>query len=164
MVSIPVAIPTRRHARSREPRPAHRRRRRRGSYCAPLPPRLNPSPNPWTMASSKLLSSNGSNPSEEAEAKTCSTTTNNTKVAPNHSPEQLNTGAVVCPPVFQVAVRTRGGARGQRATGRSGRFSLGARRLARVGVVAVPVTISTVRERKGLAFPVPRAILLASFI
>lgn len=75
----PVAIPTRRHARSREPRPAHRRRRRRGSYCAPLPPRLNPSPNPWTMASSKLLSSNGSNPSEEAEAKTCSTTTNNTK-------------------------------------------------------------------------------------
>lgn len=35
---------------------------------------------------------------------------------------------------------------------------------ARVGVVAVPVTISTVRERKGLAFPVPRAILLASFI
>ena len=35
---------------------------------------------------------------------------------------------------------------------------------ARVAMVAVPVTISTVRKRKGLAFPVPRTILLASLI
>ena len=34
----------------------------------------------------------------------------------------------------------------------------------RVAVVVVPATISTVRERKGLAFPVPRPILLASLI
>jgi hypothetical protein len=35
---------------------------------------------------------------------------------------------------------------------------------ARVAVVVVPVTISTVRKSKGLAFPVPRPILLASLI
>lgn len=62
----PVAVPTRHHACSREPRPD---RRRRGSYPL-LPPRLNPSPKPSTMAS-KLLNSNGSNFSKEAEAKTC---------------------------------------------------------------------------------------------
>lgn len=35
---------------------------------------------------------------------------------------------------------------------------------ARVAVVGVPATISTVRKRKGLAFPVPHSILLASLI
>jgi hypothetical protein len=33
-----------------------------------------------------------------------------------------------------------------------------------VAVVAVPVTISTVLKRKGVAFPVPRTILLASLM
>lgn len=141
----------------REPRPEHRRR---GSYYPPLPPRLNPSPNPSTMAS-KLLNSNGSNSSKQAEAKTWST-------PPPPSRAKSQPGAV------------------EHWSGRAHRYSSGSedvwgrRRLslerdgeivagscsaaARVAVVALPATISTVRKRKGLAFPVPRTILLVSLI
>ena len=84
-----------------EPRPDHRRR---GSY-PPLPPRLNPSPNPLTMAS-KLLNSNGSKSSKEArkkaEAKTRTATTK------SHQITARSSGRLEwpCPPIFQVAVRT----------------------------------------------------------
>lgn len=115
MASIPLTIPTRGHDCSHEPRPDHRRR---GSY-PPLPPSLNPSPKPLTMAS-KLLNSNGSKSKEarkEAEAKMHNATTKSHQITTRSS----GTLEWSCPPIFQVAVRMSSLERE--------RFLLGARRL-----------------------------------
>lgn len=160
MAYIPVKIPTRRHAcsRSQEPKPDHRRR---GRYL-PLPPRLNPSPNPWTMAS-KLPNNSESSAMNEGSS---NQDAHRHQVAPNQSPEQSNQECS-SGPIFQVAVRTR--ARGGR--GREGGFLLGLGLWVPGGCSSgggggggggACAIISTVR--KGLAFPVLRPILLASLI
>jgi len=127
-----------------EARPDHRRR---GSY-PPLPPRLNPSPNPLTMAS-KLLNSNGSKSSKEArkkaEAKTRTATTKSHQITARSS----GTLEWPCPPIFQVAVRTP-------KPRETERFLLGARWLLGSGGAG--------NNFYGAQAQRPRPILLASLI